>query len=398
MPTRTHPSRAVRAYALLFVACATTVAFAAAPPRRPAPAVTTPAAAKAALVGTWDATPAPDEITLMAMDQMQDPDVARARAIGARVTYAFGPGAAMRIVILSRPGAMDGPTIARLRPQVIDATWDVVAAAKGLVLKVTPTKGGKPLDQPLTFEGEDALVVDTNLIEHDGFSSTLHFRRSIGQRVTRWLGANNSVGGEKSPLVADLAKLIAPFVAGREDFRVRLGGGLTKSGRPTELFAFCEQLFVRELTDAEAANGKLARKGVTTAHWPGNDAFPVLTEATASDGPTFDAKGGRIDLRKPITGTVTYAEVNRLPRDAAYVVRVSMVIGDQMIRAYHRSVSPRPGAATWKFSVNPPKDLADYAGPVHLFVDLCRETKFAGADVAIQVLSPAADARFETGK
>jgi hypothetical protein len=45
-----------------------------------------------------------------------------------------------------------------------------------------------------------------------------------------------------------------------------------------------------------------------------------------------------------------------------------------------------------------PQNLADYAGPVHLFVDLCRETKFAGADVVIEVLSPAVDARFEAGR
>jgi hypothetical protein len=53
---------------------------------------------------------------------------------------------------------------------------------------------------------------------------------------------------------------------------------------------------------------------------------------------------------------------------------------------------------TWKFSVDPPRDLTNDAGPVHLFVDRCRKTKFAGSDVVIQVLSPAADARFQAGE
>jgi hypothetical protein len=366
--------------------------------RGAAPANVKPAAAKLKLIGTWDATPTLDEINLMAMDLVQDPDLARARAIGQRLIYTFGPKAAMRIAILSRPGPDNDAIIDALEPQVVDATWDVATGPKGLVLKITPTKGGKALEQPLTFKDDDAFFVESDLLEHEGFLSPYHFRRNIGDRVTRWLKANNSVGGEKAPLVADLSKGVAPYVARGEDFRIRIGGGLTKSGKPTEVFAFCEQLFVREMTDAEAAKTKLARTGATTAHWPRKDVFPILSEATIASGPKFDAGGGRMDLRKPITGTVTYAETNRLPPDAMYVVRVSMVIGEKMVSAYHRSVSPRPGASTWKFSVDPPKDLADYAGPVHVFVDLCRETKFKHSDVTMQVMSPSADAHFEAGK
>lgn len=407
MSTPINPSRialapvAIVVLAVAYAASTATAAPPGAPGRKAAPLrVVTPEAAKSNLIGTWDATPALDEITLMAMDQVQDPALARMRAIGQRVIYSFGPGPAMRVVIVSRKGPENDRFLDGLKPRPFDARWDVVNGPKGLVLKVTPTKGGQPMEQPLTFDGDDAFTVETDLIEHEGFRPVLQFRRNIGDRVVRWLKANNAVGGDKSPMAADLGKAIAPFVARGDDFRIRLGPGLMTSGRATELFAIAEQLVVHELTAAEAARLKINKMGATTARWESKDAFPVLTEATASAGPEFDTKGGRIDLRKPITGTVTYAAVNRLPRerDATYLVRVSMVIGDQMIRAYHRSVSPRPGAAEWKFSVNPPADLADYAGPVHLFVDLCRETKFAHGDLTLEVLSPVADARFQVGK
>ena len=377
------------------------VAAPAAPARKVAGAPVTPAAAKAKLMGSWDATPVLDEDMLRGFEHTQDPQQARLRALGQRVVYAFGPGPAMRVVIVSRgEAALNDRFLEGLRPRPFDATWDVVKGPKGLVLKLTRTEGGQVMEQPLTFDGDDAFTVETDLIEDEGFRPVLHFRRNIGERVVRWLKANNAVGGDKAQMPADLGKAIAPFVDARDDFRIRLGPGLMTSGKATELFAISEQLFVYELTNAEAARLKISKMGATTARFVGKDTYPVLTELTASAGPRFDAKGGRIDLRKPITGTVTYAEVNRLPRerDAKYIVRVSMVVGDHMTRLFHHSLSPLPAAAEWKFSVDPPDGKADYAGPVHVFVDLCRETKFAHGQIILEVLSPSADQRFQAGK
>ena len=387
-------------YTVSAMAPAIAAAAPATPARKAAGAPVTPAAAKATLIGSWDATPALDEFTLIGLEQTQDPQQARMRALGQRVVYTFGPGPAMRVVIVSRQGPPNERFLADLRPRPFDATWDVVKGPKGLVLKVTRTAGGQVMEQPLTFDGDDAFSVETDLIEHEGFKSVLHFRRNVGERVVRWLRANNAVGGDKAQMPADLGKAIAPFVQAGDDFRIRLGPGLMTSGKATELFAISEQLFVYELTNPEAARLKIAKMGATTARFSGKDAYPVLTEVKATAAPRFDAKGGRIDLRKPITGTVTYAEVNRLAREgeAKYIVRVSMVVGDQMTRGFHHSAAPRPGAGEWKFSVDPPDGAAEYAGPVHLFVDLCRETKFAHGQILLEVLSPSADQRFQAGK
>ena len=57
------------------------------------------------------------------------------------------------------------------------------------------------------------VTVETDLVEDLGYRPSLQFRRSIGDRVTRWLKANNSVGGDKAPMVADLGKGIADAIS-----------------------------------------------------------------------------------------------------------------------------------------------------------------------------------------
>jgi hypothetical protein len=44
-----------------------------------------------------------------------------------------------------------------------------------------------------------------------------------------------------------------------------------------------------------------------------------------------------------------------------------------------------------------PEKHADYTGPITMYFDLCRETKYEGGAFTLEVLSPAAEVHLEAG-
>ena len=101
-----------------------------------------------------------------------------------------------------------------------------------------------------------------------------------------------------------MSQFIGASVRAHEDFSLRFGKDLMKSGKATEIAGFCEQFYVFELSDAQAKKLNLADAGVGALHSARPETFPVLSVAQVKD--VTMSRTGAIDLGKPIASKVTF--------------------------------------------------------------------------------------------
>jgi hypothetical protein len=362
----------------------TTIAVTSAVARAAAPAEID--AARAKLAGIWDATPALDLDVLEATARNQLPFL-RANSLGTHVTYRFKSDGSFTSIVSKRGGREDGVNVDRLGSARSTGQWSVIdVKGKDVRLQLTP-EGGKPVDRSLQFATDDGFDMDLPELVGKSFQSPTPFRRNIGERALGWVQANNTAG-PRAPLVRDMAQFIAAAMKGREDFALRFGKGLMKSGKATEVSGFCEQLYVLEFSDEQAKRLGLADLAISALHTQRSETFPILSMAKVVDV-TMDGPGP-IDLGKPITAKVTVAPdrvVQISPDGGDCSVRCRIEAGNNSISLFSNFIAPVIVELQVNVKVTPPAKYASFEGPVVLYFDLCREIKFEGGHSAIEVLS-----------
>jgi hypothetical protein len=343
-------------------------------------------AARARLVGIWDATPALDIDFLEATAKDQLPFL-RANALGTRVSYRFKSDGSFTSIVLKRNGREDGVNVDRLGSARGAGKWSVVDVhGQNAKVQLTP-EGGKPMDRSLKFTSDDGFDMELPELEGKGFQSSTPFRRNLGERTLRWIQANNTAA-PRAPLVRDMAQFVASAMKRREDFALRFGKDLMKSGKATEVSGFCEQFYVLEFSDKQAKQLGLTGTQVSALHARRDETFPVLSPAKVIDVKMVEP--GPIDLGKPITATVTIAPdrvVQISPDGGDCSVRCSIEAGEKSISLFSNFIAPVMLEMQVNVKVTPPAKYASYEGPVILYFDLCREIKFEGGHSAIEVLS-----------
>ncbi len=282
--------------------------------------------ARAKIVGIWDATPALDLDFLEATAKDQLPFL-RANALGTRVSYRFKSDGSFTSIVLKRNGREVGVNVDRLVSARSAGKWSIVEArGKDVKVQLTP-ESGKPFDRSLKFTGDDEFDMELPELEEKLFQSPTPFRRNLGERTLSWIQAHNKAG-PNAPLVRAMAQFVGSALKKREDFALRFGKDLMKSGKATEISGFCEQFYVLELSDEQAKQLKLADSEVSALHAPRGETFPVLSPAKVIDVKMVEP--GAIDLSKPITATVIVAPdrvVHISPEGGDCSVRCRIALG-----------------------------------------------------------------------
>jgi hypothetical protein len=195
-----------------------------------------------------------------------------------------------------------------------------------------------------------------------------HFRYSaeLFRAAATWVKSNCT----NPKLVRDVLRSLFDAKAAGVNCWFLIGGGLIRSGAASLVHCFAGELFVFQLTDAQAALRGVERQGVLT----GRDRAPSMgTQAPVSAAISLD----RLELLTP-TITRTTPLVGRLHyevlanRSGPWCVRLDYQMREQYRHAFDYPQRPLWGKGMLDLSFLPiapePGVATDFKGPLALFV------------------------------
>jgi hypothetical protein len=153
-----------------------------------------------------------------------------------------------------------------------------------------------------------------------------------GQAVD-WIRKNN-VLGPMDQLVTNVEQQLAKNVGPKDGFLYMLGPQLMKTGKPTVLTGWGNQLFVHELTPEQAKRAKLEdfAYALRVIFQPATDQIRETQDAILSNVSIEGADA--LDPTKKITGTVSYQRTNKAPNFPSLRV-IQIVEGGQFSTVHH---------------------------------------------------------------
>jgi hypothetical protein len=342
------------------------------------------AKAKLKVIGTWDCAPALNDDPNRVADPLENVAYRRARSLGVRITIVFSEDGTYSINILARKGPGNGIFVNPLDSTKITGKWSVSDLTGPLPTIHYIPSAGPPFDLAITALAEDSLATRVPAFEDAAFTPDFVFHRNIGEVALRWL-KTNGVGGTRAKINQDTASQIMKGVNAHEDFSFQFGKSLLTSSRPTEIFGHAEQFFTFPLTEAQAAKMGMADDVVSSLISESKNIYPVLTEAKITKV-TFN-QATPLNLGAPIAAKVTLHSVH--PAGIGdYFLRLSVQTKDGNFNAYQDMPQAVDGLATINCSFATLPDFANETGPVVVFVDYVRLSKFEQDD-DVEVLSNA---------
>jgi serine/threonine protein kinase len=207
-------------------------------------------------------------------------------------------------------------------------------------------------------------------------------------RVAAWLRENNRHGPEHA-MVGQLSARVGSQLEAGGTFELSLGGGLLKSGTPTLLCAWDNELFVLPYTPQQAqalelSSSKIEFRQTGARHDPMR-APPLLELAE----PKIDAADA-LRPALPITGSVRYRWLGE--DEGSYALRWRCSPGKQGTTRYFRLKRGLPEkAGTIDFSYGPLESAGTpYGGPIPVFFDVIRFMEPNRTDKVLVISNPVA--------
>jgi WD40 repeat protein len=206
---------------------------------------------------------------------------------------------------------------------------------------------------------------------------------SVRDQIIHWVRDNNAFGPNHK-IVADVTAMVKKHEDAGEDFGLRFGSGLVKSGKTTQLESFNGQFLMLELSDSQAkALGMTPFNLIETKAQP--DGTRVAAEV-AIGKPEFDSKLSW-DFTKPITGHVTLRALQDFTH-GDFALRIRFSDGATTFSSYdHLLAPPLMRDAEMKFKLAATKPKVKNGRPIVVFFDCCRLTKDGQGGDDVEVVS-----------